>query len=91
MLAAGSFCQAAQAASTPAITTQVTSDPQAQYRFGYLDGQDAASGYAAAYGKGTPAYQAAITAATADARYQARNSEGDLAEYFYGYIAGLRA
>jgi hypothetical protein len=89
LLLAGSFCPVAQAAPSTVATAQAKADPNEQYEYGYQDGRDAAAGYAATYGAGTPAYQAAMTAAIADSRYQARHSEGDLAAYFQGYTAGL--
>lgn len=89
LLLAGSFCQVAQAAPTTAITAQVKANQRDYYDDGVLDGKDAAAGYAAQYGKGTQAYRNAISAAAADARYQARQSEPDVAEYYYGYINGL--
>lgn len=90
-LLAGSFGPVAQAAPGAAITTHQKLDAEEQYRLGYLDGLDAAAGYAAQYGQGTQAYRDAISAAAADARYQALHSEGDLVAYFQGYGVGLRS
>lgn len=90
LLLAGNFCPVAQA--TPASTvTHVKADLNAQYLYGEQDGLEAAAGYAAQYSYGTQAYRNAITAAAADARYQALHSDPELAAYFQGYGVGLRS
>jgi hypothetical protein len=57
------------------------------YAEGQVDGEDYAASLAAQYGYGTPDYQNAVDAASATARYNARNSEEPT--YWRGYNTGL--
>lgn len=91
LLLAGTVCPVAQAAPVSVMNAQAKLDPNEQFEIGTQDGREAAAGYAAEYGYGTQAYRDAITAAAADARYQALHSEGDLNAYFQGYGVGLRS
>lgn len=82
--ACGSTYELAQAQPLTGTTTVAFART---YVDGQADGADYAAYLAAEYGYGTPDYQNAVSAASAQATYNARNSEEPL--YWRGYNNGL--
>lgn len=82
--ACGSTAKLVQA--QPLTNTTTAAYPRT-YAEGQADGRSYAASLAVEYGYGTPEYQDAVSAASAQATYNARNSEEPT--YWRGYNNGL--